>query len=228
MKIPYSYSGKKFDIRPFKTSQEREILLLQMLIEPDFDGILDICGAGFTSDLTHDEKIAMLYKYREVSVGEEINLKFICKHCSKPNENSINISDSIISSDIKNKSIVDRFKRVTTDNIQEFIDDSLDFDDMDIDESEKLIKEIKETVTRFNFSRESACQSCQKPNIIKIDDSKFVLDNMSDDTLMSLYQNYNDFTFFGKYTKADVDNMYPFERTILISLLDKTREELNK
>jgi hypothetical protein len=51
---------------------------------------------------------------------------------------------------------------------------------------------------------------------------------MSEDSLMSIYQTYNDLTFFGKYTKQDIDTLYPFERTILISLLNKTREDMTK
>ena len=51
---------------------------------------------------------------------------------------------------------------------------------------------------------------------------------MSEDSAASMYQTYNDFVFHGKYSKLDIDSMYPFERTILISLLNKTIEEMNK
>jgi hypothetical protein len=33
---------------------------------------------------------------------------------------------------------------------------------------------------------------------------------------------------FGKYNKRDVDSLYPFERTILIGLINKTREEIKQ
>jgi hypothetical protein len=59
-------------------------------------------------------------------------------------------------------------------------------------------------------------------------DDDFIIDNMSEETLSSIYKLYNDFVYGSKYTKQDIDTMYPFERQILISLLNKTNEENKK
>jgi hypothetical protein len=228
IKVKYEYSGKKFNIAPFNTAQEKELLLLGTISEPNLNNALEICGIENTiiDSLTTEEKIAMLYKYREISVGDEIHLKFKCKHCESPNENTLSISDTIKPSNITNELIKDAFTLLTEDNFQDFL--NVNVDDLEINQYEKLFKEAKDTVTKFDFRKPILCQRCGSTNHIRIDKHDFVVDNMSEDSLMSIYQTYNDLIFFGKYTKQDVDTLYPFERTILISLLNKTREDMTK
>lgn len=226
--VPYEYSGKKFQIAPYNTSQEKELLLMAMISEPTLDGALRVCGIAdnIINDLSENEKIALLYKFRMISVGDDLNLKFTCKHCGTSSDNIVNITGIIEESTITNPLITDRFKHVTEDNFQEFI--SCNVDDLELDEYEELFEETKNTITKFNFKRPIICQKCKKENFVGIGNPEFVIDNLSEDTIMSLYQTYNDLTYFGKYTKQDIDTLYPFERTILISLLNKTREDLNK
>lgn len=228
IKIPYEYSGKKFEITPYNTKQEKEILLLSMISTPTLEAALHICGIAdnIIASLSEQEKIAMLYKFRMVSVGDDLSLKFTCKHCKTSSDNVLNIADIIEESNITNPLISDRFKTLTEDNFQEFI--NKDIDELEIDEYEKLFEETKSSITKFNFKKPIICQKCSKENHISIEKPEFVIDNLSEDTIMSLYQTYNDLTYFGKYTKQDIDTLYPFERTILISLLNKTREDLNK
>lgn len=227
LKIKYEYSGKEFMLEPYTTDQEKQILLLELLGGDDeINASLSICGVSdeIIASLSEQEKIAMLYKFRSISIGDEIPLGYKCRHCDTPNEIGLDVGDLVTSNNITNDKIVDKFKKVTDDNLEEFI--SIDIDDMDLDEFENIFDEVKRSVTKFNFIREHNCIKCKKPNYIDIEPD--VVQYMSEDTLMSMYQTYNDLSFFGKYTKQDIDSMIPFERTILIGLLNKTREELNK
>jgi hypothetical protein len=228
LKVNYNYSGKNFTISPYNTSQEKDILLLSTVGESDMSNALSICGIedNIICELTNDEKVAMLFKLREISVGEDVHLKFKCKYCSGGNENHLKISRLIESSKITNEKIKDQFVEILDDNIQDFFD--FDIDELDVEEYEVLFKEVLDTVTKFNFKKPIICQKCRKENYIRINNPKFVIDNLSEDSLISLYQTYNDLVFFGKYTKEDVDTLYPFERTIFMSLLNKTREDMNK
>lgn len=228
IKIPYEYSGKRFEISPYNTNQEKEILLLGMISTPTLESALHICGVAddIVASLSEQEKIAMLYKFRMVSVGDDLSLKFTCKHCKTSSDNILNISDIIEESNIVNPLIVDKFKTLTEDNFQDFI--TIDIDELEIDAYEQLFEETKQSITKFNFKKPIICQKCSKENFVGIEKPTFVIDNLSEDTIMSLYQTYNDLTYFGKYTKQDIDTLFPFERTILISLLNKTREDLNK
>lgn len=225
--LKYTYSGKEFVITPYNTNQEKQILLLDLLgSEDQINGALRIIGVqdDVIESLSEKEKIALLYKYRTVSIGDEIALGYKCKHCKTPNEVGLDINDLVTSNNITNDKIVDQFKKVTEDNINDFL--NVDIDDLDLDEYDQIFNEVRQSITKFNFVRESSCIKCHETNYIDIE--KDVIKYMSEDTLMSMYQTYNDLTFFGKYTKQDIDSLYPFERTILIGLLNKTREELNK
>lgn len=227
IKIEYKYSGKEFVISPYNTDQEKQILLLEMLgSEDQIDGALRIINVedSVIESLSEKEKIAMLFKYRTISIGDEIPVGYKCIQCKTPNEVGLDINDLITDSNITNDKIKDQFKEVTQDNLSEFL--NCDVDDLDLDEFETIFDEVKNSITKFNFVRTSNCIKCKQPNYIDIE--KDVVKYMSEDTLMSIYQTYNDLTFFGKYTKQDIDSLFPFERTILIGLLNKTREELNK
>lgn len=226
--IRYTYSGKSFDIEPYNTAQEREILILSMLGQATLGGVLSICGVSndVIESLTEEEQIAMLFKFRSISIGDDINLKFTCKKCNSGNENGISIENVIYENNISNPLIIDRFRHLTSDNFKDFI--TKDIDELELDEYESLYKEVSESITKFDTRKPIICQKCGHTNHVRIDNPLFVIDNMSEDSIMGLYQTYNDLTFFGHYTKQDIDSLYPFERTILISLLNKTREELNK
>lgn len=226
--VDFKYSGKTIKIKPYNTDQEKNFLLLDSLGTPSVENALMICG--FTEkDLetfSEHECIALLIKLREISVGEKINIKFKCKECGSPNENELDITNIITSSNITDDRITDQFKPLTEDNFNDFVD--VDVEELDIDVYEELYEKTKESITKFNFVKPVVCLKCSKKNWVKVNDIKFLLDNLSEDSLLSIYQTYNDLTFYGRYTKQDVDTLYPFERSILISLLNKTREELNK
>lgn len=227
-KVTYEYSGKSFELNPYITLQEKDLLLLSMLEQDTLDNALEICKIDKETiqTLSENEKKAMLLKLREISIGGEMNVKFKCRSCGNGNENTISISNIIENPGIKDERIKDKFSIVTEDNIQEFVD--FNIDDLDFDEYEKLLEIAKQTQTKFNFACPVYCQKCQTLNRVDISNEKFILENMSEDTLMGLYQTYSDLSFFSHYTKQDVDSLYPFERTILISLLNKTREEFIK
>jgi hypothetical protein len=228
LEVKYTYSGKSFSLKPYITSQEKDFLLASTLGEPSLDDALRICEVhdDVISSLSKSEKIAMLWKLRELSVGDEIHLKFKCVHCNNGNENALRIDEIVEDSKITDERIVDNFNEFSEDNFQDFV--NIDLEELEIDEYEKLLEETKNTVTKFNFRKPIICQKCGKTNYYNINKPEFIIDNMSEDSLMSIYQTYNDLNYFGQYTKQDIDSLYPFERTILIGLLNKTREDLTK
>jgi len=229
LKVKYKYSNKEFIISPYNTSTEKDLLLLSTVGENDINLALDICGIPkeIISNLSTYEKKAFLYKLREISIGSDVEVKFKCKKCKSANENTLNIEDIITDGAITSPCITDRFKDVTDENISEFIDID-DINELDFDEYQELMTKIKDQVTKFNFKKPVLCQKCSHTNYIDILSDDFIISIMSEDSLISLYQTYNDLSFFGKYTKSDIDTMYPFERTIFVSLLNKSREDLNK
>jgi hypothetical protein len=228
VKLKFEYGNKSFSINPYNTAIEKDLLIMESFENYDLKDALQVLGLSKeeVQDLTLDEQMALMFKFRAVSVGEEMNVKYKCRHCEKPNETTVSIEDNIkkSKSDIKVEQL---FKKVTEDNLHEFVPD-IDVDELTIDEFDELLKKVEKAAVGFDFVKESICMHCHKPNHISFENPEKILSYMSEDSLVSLYQTYNDLTFFGKYSKADIDSMIPFERTIFIGLLNKTREELNK
>jgi hypothetical protein len=229
LRVNVQYSNKKFKLFPYNTNQEKDLLLLVNFENYTLDDALEICGLSenIIQTLSRDEKIFLLLKYRSISVGDDLNLKFACSHCGTGNSNILTIGDMLVPPKENHEYIIDKFKEVTDDNIQDFL--LINIDDLELDEYCKVFKEVQNSITKFNFSFPVTCQKCKKDNLINLNKGdEFIIDNMSEETLSSIYKLYNDLVFNSNYTKQDIDTMYPFERQILINLLNKTREEANK
>ena len=229
-KCPVEINGKKLLIHPYDTEKEKDLLIMSSFEIYNIDEILRVLGLEYSEleKLTENEKKVLLYKFREISVGDEINVKFKCTYCKAPNETSISCTDLIqnnhLDPDIK---ILDA--EVTDDNIKEFLYIEQDeIDNLDLDEYEKLLDRIKRNQVKYNFVKKCSCLKCKSENSFYIGDIKYIIESLSEDTLMSMYRTYNDMCMFGNYNKRDIDSLYPFERTILIGLINKTREDMKK
>jgi len=231
MKFKFKSGNKSFNIKPYNTEKEKEILLLKDLYDENSENLMDIILEIFElpnniiESLTLKEKIALLWKYRSVSIGEEISIKYKCTSCKKPNEAQIDITNLITSNKVDDDRIIYCEKELTEDNIQDFV--NVDIDELDIDDYEELYEKIKKASINFNFKKTIKCAHCNNDNYINIGNSEFVIDFLSDDSITSLYQTYNNLIYFGKYSKIDIDSMLPFERVIFIGLLNKTREDIS-
>ena len=195
------------------------------------DEILRVLGVKkkMRESLSENEKKVLLYKFREISVGDEINIKFKCSDCKSPNETYVSCTNFVevpenFDSRIK---IID--KEVTDENIYDFLDYTKEeIDNLDIDTYEELIQKVKENQVKYDFVKTCPCIKCKSTNTFYIGDIKYILESLSEDTLMSMYRTYNDMCMFGNYNKKDIDSLYPFERTIMIGLINKTREDMKK
>lgn len=230
MKIKFKYANKEFNLIPYTTEQEKDILLYTSLNEDyTFDNILEALQnniEGDVTNLTDNEKIVLLFSLRSISIGEEIELKFKCNSCKTPNIQVINVSDLIQDNVITKDYIHNAFEELTEDNLHKFVD--LALDDLELDDYEEVYEEVKKSVVAFNLTHKKYCHKCRTEHLFNIKNKKYVVENLSEDSLMSLFQTTADLVFFGKYTKEAVDKMIPFERSIYIGILNKTREDLNK
>lgn len=230
-KYPVNINDKKLLIEPYTTEREKDLLIMSSFEIYDLDEILRVLGVKkkVRSNLSENEKKVLLYKFREISVGDEINIKFKCSDCKYPNETAISCAGSVIEPIEKDLNIKQIDKEITDENIVDFVDLSQeDIDNLDIDEYENLLKKVKDAQVQYNFVRKCKCLKCGKKNSFYIGDIKYIIESLSEDTLMSIYRTYNDMCMFGNYNKKDIDSLYPFERTILIGLINKTREDMKK
>lgn len=229
MKIPFKIGDKNFVLLPYTTFQEKEILLASSFGVHDFDNILDLIGLKTEYNLSDDEKRVLLYKYREISSGDEIDIKFKCQKCKQGNDGVLEANSFFNEPECTNTDILKLNKEVTDENLHEFVPQTADeLDELDVDEFDKLKTEVQNSQITFDFNKKAQCMKCGHMNIFDIGGEEYIIEIMSDDTLMTMYKSYNFLIFFGHYSKIDVDTMYPFERSVFVGLLNKNKEDLNK
>lgn len=224
MKIKFTYGPKTFYLEPYTTAQEKELILIQAysqnITEENLDDALRICKfSGNISDLTLQEKILILWKYREISISETVALKFQCPHCGTMCDNDVKITDLYLPAEEPLKSIHDNMNGTGTVNIS---------DDADIETYMQACKDIDKHIGHFDFTKPCVCLKCKNEVNVQLSDPSFVLDNMSEKSIQGIYDQYNSLIYFGHYSKLDIDSMYPFERDVLLGILQKTIKELNK
>jgi hypothetical protein len=228
--IPVEINSKKLLIKPYTSKIEKDILIMSTFEVFDVKEVLRILelDENVINSLSENEMKVLLYKYRESSLGDEIQIKFKCKECNKQNESSIIASNFITFSELNDSDILKIDKEVTENNVKDFLLNNVDIEDLDIDEYENLIIRVKKNQNKFDFVKECKCTFCRTSNFFNIGSPKYIIEQLSDHTLMTLYKTYNNMMIFGNLTKTDIDNMYPFERTIFIGLITKTKEDIAK
>lgn len=226
MKIPFKIGSRTFLIEPYKTYQEKDILLLSSFEVEDMDRVFDVLNFSTEYELTLEEKKLILYKHREISIGDEINIKFKCKECNHTNETTLEASNFIIDSMLNDSDVKKINKDVTDENLHEFVD--IDVDDLDITDFELLKQRVKDNQIKIDFVKSVTCLRCKEETLFDIGSVKYIIEVMSEDELMSLYKTYSSMIFFGHFTKEDIDGMYPFERSLFVGLLNKLKEDLAK
>lgn len=225
MRIPFEIGDKKFLLTPYNTNQEKEILLLSSFGIDDFERVFEILNFKTEYELSENEKKIIIYKYRDISLGDEVDIKFNCDNCKSGNDAVLEASNFIIPNIRNDENIKKLNISVTDENIQEFVLD-VDVDELDIQEFEELKQQVKDNQIEFDFIKSTKCLKCGHEKLFDLSPNKYIFEIMSDDTLMSLYKSYNFMIFFGHYSKEDIDKMLPFERSIFIGLLNKVKEDL--
>lgn len=225
MKVNFKIQDKNFILEAYRTSQEKDLLFLSSFEITDLDQVLNILNFQSNEKLSDNEKKVIIYKYREISVGDEIDMRFKCKHCGTINDVAISIENLIIEPLRNDDDVKKSSEPITNENLGEFVD--IDVDELDITEFEDLKIRIQQNQINFNFIKTVKCGKCQKEKQYDISSEKYIIESMSEDSLMSLYKTYNNLNFFGNYTKLDIDSMMPFEREIFMGLINKTKEDLS-
>lgn len=232
-KVDFQLGDKLIKITPYNTAMEKDLLLMASFDIENLDDALKILNFDEyneykVEDLSYEEKVCILYKFRELSIGSEVEIKFKCQHCGLPNDGVLDISDNIVPASRNDKNIKKLNIPVTDDNLSNFLPDEIDVDELEIDKYDELFERVKNNQISYNFVKTCKCIKCRKENEFIINSAKTVLEYLSEDNLMSLYKTYNNMIFFGKMSKVDIDTMYPFERTVFVGLINKTKEELAK
>lgn len=245
----FNILGKKVKLRPYSTKQERDVLLLQQIQSDDLDFCLEESLRVFyfeednsikISELSTQEKVLIFYLYRSISVGDEGTITYECNKCSEvntvkvvfdfyerlknENQNGIRFLDKELNADNLHEFISKEYllqHNIKTDNIQETLDE------LDLSLFEEIQKNVQEIKEKINFNRILKCQRCKEESLMDCSKLQFLLNHVSEQDLIIIYEATTILVTYG-YTKTDIDNMIPFERSILIDLMTKHLNEQNE
>ena len=233
MKIPFKDFGYTIKIEPYTVAQEKELLFLDTYYPEYDDDILDAAldilkvDSKLYSKLSHDEKVILLYKYREVSVDEKFAIKCVCPSCKMPIETEINITNIVKKAELKSDFVRD-LKRLP-ENEEDFQNNFLiNYEDLDIDTYENIYENISKYQTTNNFIRKFKCLSCSHESYINLNSNKMVISSLSESSIESIYNFYENLIFTGKWSKKDIDSLLPFERVIFSSLYNESVKKHNE
>lgn len=224
------FRGEEYKIEPWTTRDEMAYLLYgeDASIKDIFNLLVKMLPTP--KNLTDDDMLYFLYKAYVNSVGGDFTVQYKCTSCAQPNENTINIDPFIDYCTDEVFFEVDEYKINTNDysvyknNIKMSPQDAEDFiDDMDFATAQEMAKMSNKSLTVLC---EMECIKCQ--NIDIKDCLDFYKIDLSKSNIGNIYQQAQEFTYYGKIALADVYNMLPFEREIFFSLIEKTREEENQ
>lgn len=223
--MKYKVADFKFDLKPFNTNQEKDLLLYVALNdEYDLDIVLNILGFEVKEETSSFIKKLLLLKLRAISVSDIINIHFTCEKCKRRSEGTLDISSIFeISSKIKETEIL---KEVYSDNIDDYF--KIEVDELELEEYDEYINYIQGNKADTSMKIGCKCLLCSEDNQVSISDTNFIVKNMSETKLESLFKLISNLVYSGHYTKLDVDSMVPFEREIYVGLLNQKIEELNK
>lgn len=233
MKIPFKDFGYTIKIEPYTVAQEKELLFLDTYYPEYNDDILDAAldilkvDSKLYSKLSHDEKVILLYKYREVSVDEKFAIQCVCPACKMPIETEISITNIVNKAELKSDFVRD-LKRLP-ENEEDFQNNFLiNYEDLDIDTYENIYENISKYQTTNNFIRKFKCLACSHESYINLNSNKMVISSLSESSIESIYNFYENLIFTGKWSKRDIDSLLPFERVIFSSLYNESVEKHNE
>lgn len=235
MKILFYLNGKRYLIRPMKTSEELDILEYLYTTDSSTDEeiqcVLDDFLSNFSIDtnITFMEKLCVFLKIREASIGSDIKVKYTCKQCNKPQDSTIDIGNMVRLAKYRIPKLhgfysVEEASHLTLNDVMT----QSDIDELDWDQYEKINKNITDYIDTYTFYSDSKCQYCGSSVTISYNNLRVLLSFVSDESFSSLTKNIHTLTYFTHNNRSDVLNMTAIQRVTELNNLKVTINEMAK
>ena len=208
------YKEKFSNLSSYTTEQEKNALLVN-LETPD---IIKTCYTLGETPLNEVEALALIFKLREISVSDLIELTLTCGSCNYQYVRSVSIPDMFFQSDDLWDIDIGLFV-----DASELSDDNIN--SISIEEFDNLTTKIEENNKKiFNPEVEDCCEKCGYESVILVKPDSII----SKFGIKNIYEQYVDISTFTNMTKSDTDGMYPFEREIFMGLIQQKEDEKGK
>ena len=240
MKEYIKYNDRKFILTAYKVKTERDLLLTASsddttyskdlndlnldiylrILEPYIDSNINIYN------LYPEEKLFLLYRLRATSVSDQLSLNTRCD-CGCSFKSNIDLGKIAELHNIDTIKYPD-LKDVYSPDLSDIYKDSyLESNIMDCDS--ELDAYLEANTTKFNFIKTVKCYTCKKEIEIDLTNPEIYKNIFSENPIGEFYKSLTRLSFLGKFTIDGILNdLYPFEREIFISLINAEVEEQNK
>ena len=207
----YDLKERVNSLTRFNTLQEKSALLV------DDDEPISKIVSELTTVKSYNENEAklFLYKLREISVEDNLEMLVTCPHCNIMNQEYIDINK------FYNLDVKKYYKDVELpfgffDSPEDVINNTKLTDSLSLKEYNDIEKLIHDQNNEIFNDVSSICRSCKKEIIITFD----IKSNFSKSTLKSIYTDYINISMYTNNGVKDIDSLYPFEREIYINLIE--------
>ena len=232
MKNIIHLNGKQYSIKPFLTKDELDVLEFLFtndnLSYNEYVSVLDefLEKQNINTDIPVLEKICLLLKVREITIGNEINVKATCSKCKKPFDNKIFINKIISTAKMHDENIHALVNLNNIDNLKlEDIAPEEYIDNLDYDEYLNISANIKNYVDTYNFKYMLKCSYCSEKTEIILTLDK-IISFISEEDFGSLSKIIHLLCYYEHLSRSDVLNMTPIQRVLELNYLQETQKNI--
>ena len=214
MRTVKDYKKVLNSLNQYTTHQEKNVLLKNLDKTYSASEISRMLGAEPISEF---EAFAFIFKMREISVSDILELTHSCDSCGYQDFIHYSIPEMFFQyeDDIDNTIPIGLY-----DSVDDLNDENIN--NMTIDEYNGIESIIyNNNLKIFNPEISITCKKCGITHKTSIGP----LDIVSKFSISNIYEQYSDISYYSSMTKYDTDNMYPFEREIFMGLIQKKEDK---
>lgn len=202
-------------LKRYTSKQELDALLVED-DKPIFDILEALSDIKAINEL---DAFALIFKLRESSVSDLIELTKPCQKCNFMNIYNIEI-DEFFDLDFERDNDIPLGLFTSLDDII----NTKTQDDLILKDYLKLREEVmKNTEQLFKPYVKRTCQKCRTEEEIYVHPKHII----SKSNASAIFKEYTDISYYSNNGKLDIDAMYPFHREIVISLINENQKATN-
>lgn len=218
----------------FNTGLELEVLEeLFCSSETEDENIFEVLVDDFLSRLTKFdisklskiEKIILVWKIRELTLGDDINIVYKCPSCGCPCQQTISVEDLCCTGEEVDRNTFYK-KLISKEELERLSENDfsdIDIEDLDFDLYSELISDPKKFFIVYNNKVVLNCSKCKTKSFDNLLTFKGCLKFISEDKFDKLVEWINVLVYYGNFTRQDILNMSPIQRMLEINLFKKIK-----
>ena len=232
LRRPVKLGLKVIEVQPYDT--ETELNVLEYLAVDDMDEsdrdddyyetlVLDFLERLTSYDvrsLSKIERILLVWKIREITIGDEVDVVYKCPGCGRVQQ------DSISAKDLCQYAESDKF--ISSEDFQSLSLNPADYADMDYDEFLNYQNNLSDYYNIYNNKIPLECKNCKHTGINNLLTYKNCMKFLSEDSFISLTEWLNVLVYYGHHIRSDVLKMTPMQRMLEIKYFKKIKDSENK